>query len=83
HAADEARRRTLSWRHRNRLVQGTQPLPSAEAEEARSCYRSLGVELLLCWARRSGDASGSFCVDLPTADPRSPEDNLSRVSESP
>ncbi|CAE8691786.1 unnamed protein product, partial [Polarella glacialis] len=61
HAADEARRRTLSWRHRNRLVQGTQPLPSAEAEEARSCYRSLGVELLLCWARRSGDASGSFC----------------------
>ncbi|OLQ05469.1 hypothetical protein AK812_SmicGene11349 [Symbiodinium microadriaticum] len=43
HSADEARRRTLAWRFRNRLVAGPTLASKEDLEAARRAYEAVGL----------------------------------------
>merc|ERR1711879_486999 len=64
HRADEARRRTLGWRRRNKLIVGRVPLQPATAAAATDAYDAVGIRPLVSWPYR---AHGRWHVERPAA----------------
>ncbi|CAJ1374386.1 unnamed protein product [Effrenium voratum] len=54
HSADEARRRSLAWRYRNRMVAGPTLATQDELEAAQAAYQKLGILPKLRQPMRSG-----------------------------
>jgi len=62
HCADEARRRSVAWRCRDRLSAIPPPVQPEEAEAMREAYAAVGIIPHVSWPYR---AHGRWCVELP------------------